>query len=171
SIYNISSKGESKFQNQLSKDNLIELMENAIGVKPKLMTPTKMLRTVNEISKSEDQEELVKIETFQVESPKMVEIEEEKEIKIEPPSVTVKPQKVAKKPVKKQKLELPIITTEKILSTLTNEDWQPITHLIFKLKIQDMMDARFLQLKMKELLRKGLVEEKIIKTKKHWKLK
>jgi len=169
SIYNISSKGESKFKSQLNKDNLIELMRSAIGVKPKVMVPTKGLKPLDEISKSKDQEQMVSTEDLQVESPKKVEIEEEKEIKIE--SVTIKPQKVAKKPIKSKKLQLPIITTEKILFALSNEDWQPITHLIFKLKIQDMMDARFLQLKMKELLRKGLVEEKIIKTKKHWKLK
>ncbi|MFX1232957.1 MAG: hypothetical protein ACFFBY_00250, partial [Promethearchaeota archaeon] len=76
-----------------------------------------------------------------------------------------------KKTAEDKKQELPIITTEKILKAMSNEDWQPITHLIFKLKIQDMMDARFLQLKMKELVRKELVEEKIIKTKKNWKLK
>jgi len=64
-----------------------------------------------------------------------------------------------------------IITTEGLLTVLSNKDWQPITHLIFKLKIQDMMDARFLQLKLKELKRKGLITAKIIKGKKHWKLK
>ncbi|MFW9945452.1 MAG: hypothetical protein ACFFDX_01340, partial [Candidatus Odinarchaeota archaeon] len=85
--------------------------------------------------------------------------------------VAIKPQKLAKKTPKSKKLEVPIITTEKILTTLSDKDWQPITYLIFKLKIQDMMDARFLQLKMKELVRKELVEENIIKSKKHWKLK
>ena len=65
---------------------------------------------------------------------------------------------------------LPIITTDKILATLNNE-WQNITHLIFNLKIKDMMDARYLQNRLKELVRREKVEMLIIKNKKHWKLK
>ncbi len=64
---------------------------------------------------------------------------------------------------------LPIITTERILNVISNE-WQPITSLIFKMKIKDMMDARFLQLKLKELERKGTIIVEIRKGKKHWKL-
>ncbi|GAH11044.1 unnamed protein product [marine sediment metagenome] len=66
--------------------------------------------------------------------------------------------------------QLPIITTEKIIDALS-EDWQPITALIFKMKIKDMMDARFLQIKLKELERKGLVMVETKKGKKHWKSK
>ncbi|MFX0076088.1 MAG: hypothetical protein ACFE96_11635, partial [Candidatus Hermodarchaeota archaeon] len=65
---------------------------------------------------------------------------------------------------------LPIITTDKITEALSNE-WQPITALIFKMKIKDMMDARFLQIKLKELERKGLVLAETKMGKKHWKLK
>ena len=65
---------------------------------------------------------------------------------------------------------LPVITTDKIASVLTNE-WQTIKHLIFKLKIKDMMDARYLQLKLKELERKGQVLVEIKMGRKHWKLK
>ncbi|MHA2007707.1 MAG: DNA topoisomerase VI subunit B [Promethearchaeota archaeon] len=65
---------------------------------------------------------------------------------------------------------LPIITTDKIMSILTNE-WQTIKHLIFKLKIKDMMDARYLQLKLKELERKEQVLVEIRMGRKHWKLK
>ncbi|MFX1418347.1 MAG: DNA topoisomerase VI subunit B [Promethearchaeota archaeon] len=73
-------------------------------------------------------------------------------------------------PPKQKQTTLPIITTEKILNVLSNE-WQTIKHLIFKLKIKDMMDARYLQLKLKELERKGyvLVESKM--GKRQWKLK
>jgi DNA topoisomerase VI B subunit len=73
-------------------------------------------------------------------------------------------------PVKKTQTKLPIITSEKILKVLTDE-WQTIKHLIFKLKIKDMMDARYLQLKLKELERKDkvLVESKM--GKRQWKLK
>ncbi|MFW9877931.1 MAG: hypothetical protein ACFFG0_33025, partial [Candidatus Thorarchaeota archaeon] len=73
-------------------------------------------------------------------------------------------------PLKRKQTTLPIITTEKILNVLSDE-WQTIKHLIFKLKIKDMMDARYLQLKLKELERKGyvLVESKV--GKRQWKLK
>ena len=71
---------------------------------------------------------------------------------------------------KTTQIQLPIITTDKILNFLSDE-WQPITSLIFKMKIKDMMDARFLQLKLKELERKGIVIVEIRKGKKHWKLK
>jgi len=66
--------------------------------------------------------------------------------------------------------ELPIITTEKILDALSDE-WQPITSLIFKMKIKEMMDARFLQIKLKELERKNSIVVSTIKSKKNWKLK
>jgi DNA topoisomerase VI B subunit len=66
--------------------------------------------------------------------------------------------------------QLPIITSEKITEALS-EDWQPITGLIFKMKIKDMMDARFLQIKLKELERKGLVMVETKMGKKQWKLK
>jgi DNA topoisomerase VI B subunit len=74
------------------------------------------------------------------------------------------------KPPKPKQMTLPLITTEKILEILTKE-WQPITALIFKLKIKDMMDARFLQIKLKDLVRKEQVVVDIFKGKKHWKLK
>jgi hypothetical protein len=66
--------------------------------------------------------------------------------------------------------QLPIITTDKITEALSDE-WQPITSLIFKMKIKDMMDARFLQIKLKELERRGLVLAESKMGKKHWKLK
>ncbi len=90
-----------------------------------------------------------------------------------------KPQPIAKKEptVRVQRpqpqltqTQLPIITTDKITAALS-EEWQPITSLIFKMKIKDMMDARFLQIKLKELERKGLVLVNTKMGKKHWKLK
>lgn len=65
---------------------------------------------------------------------------------------------------------LPIITTDRITSVLTSE-WQTIKHLIFKLKIKDMMDARYLQLKLKELERKEQVLVEVKMGRKQWKLK
>ena len=91
----------------------------------------------------------------------------------------VKPQTIEKKetavhvqPPQPQltQTQLPIITTDKITEALSDE-WQPITSLIFKMKIKDMMDARFLQIKLKELERRGLVLAESKMGKKHWKLK
>jgi hypothetical protein len=65
---------------------------------------------------------------------------------------------------------LPMITTDRILNVLSNE-WQTIKHLIFKLKIKDMMDARYLQLKLKELERKEEVLVEVKMGRKQWKLK
>jgi len=50
----------------------------------------------------------------------------------------------------------PVLTTEAVMEALSN-NWQPITALIFKMQIKEMMDARFLQIKLKELERKGIV--------------
>jgi len=66
-------------------------------------------------------------------------------------------------------MKSPEITTKTILEALSDE-WQPITSLIFKIEIKEMMDARFLQIKLKELERKGLVLVDVIKSKKNWKL-
>ena len=98
-------------------------------------------------------------------------ISKEAPILEEEPSIQIPVEKQIKKVEKKTtQIQLPIITTDKILNFLSDE-WQPITSLIFKMKIKDMMDARFLQLKLKELERKGIVIVEIRKGKKHWKLK
>lgn len=66
--------------------------------------------------------------------------------------------------------QLPLVTTEKVLNALS-EEWHTIKHLIFKLKIKDMMDTRYLHLKLKELERKGIVLVESKKGKRQWKLK
>ncbi|MFX1316502.1 MAG: DNA topoisomerase VI subunit B [Promethearchaeota archaeon] len=81
----------------------------------------------------------------------------------------VKPREVSPK-IKTTQTTLPVITTERIIEVLSNE-WQTIKHLIFKLKIKDMMDARYLQLKLKELERKGEILVDLKMGKKHWRLK
>jgi len=68
-----------------------------------------------------------------------------------------------------QNYETRNITTSSILNVLSNE-WQTIKHLIFKLKIRDMMDARYLQTKLKELERKGQVLVEVKMGRKYWKL-
>jgi len=90
------------------------------------------------------------------------------EIKKPSPS---RPKPIAPPAPKIAQAKLPMITNEKILKALSKQDWQPITELIFKLKIRDMMDARFLQIKLRNLEQAGLVIVDIKKGKKHWRLK
>ena len=92
------------------------------------------------------------------------------QLKVASGQVTIKPKpRIMKAKPKSTQLTLPIITTDKILEVLTNE-LQTIKHLIFKLKIKDMMDARYLQLKLKELERKDKVIVEIKMGKKHFKI-
>ena len=92
------------------------------------------------------------------------------QLKVASGQVTIKPKaRIMKTKPKSTQLTLPIITSEKILEALTNE-LQTIKHLIFKLKIKDMMDARYLQLKLKELERKDKVIVEIKMGKKHFKI-
>jgi DNA topoisomerase VI B subunit len=246
SIYNIALQGESIHKSKLDKNELEDLMRNAIGKKPTPPVKSPVVIDIKDVEIKKDErieEEPTKIEpvvtkdevkkesftektlknwtknelieycqehdinllskdTKTVIIGKIIEFYkkpvEEKPIKIEPTepievisepitvrqkqsqvSKTKAPSKVPTKtspskpktpPPKQIQTTLPIITTEKILKVLSNE-WQTIKHLIFKLKIKDMMDARYLQLKLKELERKGqvLVESKM--GKRQWKLK
>jgi len=88
-------------------------------------------------------------------------------IKSEPPK---KPTPLKKPIPKTVQTSLSLITSEKIVSTLNNE-WQSIKHLIFKIGISDMMDARLLQVKLKQLERENQVLVNIQGGKKYWKLK
>ncbi|MFX1447240.1 MAG: hypothetical protein ACFFCG_03805, partial [Promethearchaeota archaeon] len=103
--------------------------------------------------------------------------EKRRQLQIAKGEVKPEPIKEKKKAVRAQpfqpqltQTQLPIITTDKITEALSDE-WQPITSLILKMKIKDMMDARFLQIKLKELERKGLVLSESKMGKKQWKLK
>jgi len=117
------------------------------------------------------------LKSFTIEKPKIVKpIISEIAKKPKPKVTSVKekpapiPTKIATPIPKSTQTTLPVITTDRIISVLSNE-WQSIKHLIFKLKIKDMMDARYLQLKLKELERKGEVLVDIKMGRKHWKLK
>lgn len=63
----------------------------------------------------------------------------------------------------------PGISKNAILNVLNN-DWQPITSIIFTMKIKEMMEARSLQNKLKDLEKKGDILVEIKKGKKHWRL-
>jgi uridine kinase len=97
----------------------------------------------------------------------MVEVISKRSVEQELSRVPIEQPKPKPKVPKMVQTSLPVITSDRILSVLTN-DWQNITHLIFKLKIKDMMDARYLQNRLKDLVRKKKVEMSVIKSKKHW---
>ncbi|MCK4688543.1 MAG: hypothetical protein KAT66_10465, partial [Candidatus Lokiarchaeota archaeon] len=232
SLYNITSKGDGKYGRKVAREELEDLMKNAIGRKPSPIVEEKIQLEKPLVKKKEiEKEEPRKIETKEVEikkevippkiepivekvKPKKVIYSEKtlnnwtiKELKeyclenkitisskvrkadlikniqesfkekplVEIPITeavveAVKPEpRVISKPKTIQKT-LPLITTERIFKVLSGE-WQTIKHLIFKLKIKDMMDARYLQLKLKELERKGEILVDLKMGKKHWKLK
>ncbi|MHA2087670.1 MAG: hypothetical protein ACW972_05310, partial [Promethearchaeota archaeon] len=243
SVYNIASKGESKFKAKLDLKEIETLMKEAIGKKPvpaikrdlepektekvevkeleeepvevkivekeklevkvrlskktltnwtikelkeyclknniKLLSKAKKIEIIEKILDSYSAEEVIKKPELEPqiisEKPEsLVPISKEIKPKRSEPSIRKVPKKhIAKTPITKPKstqTTLPIITTDGILKVLSNE-WQTIKHLIFKLKIKDMMDARYLQLKLKELERKGEVLVDLKMGRKHWKLK
>ncbi|MHA1669128.1 MAG: hypothetical protein ACTSV5_00985 [Promethearchaeota archaeon] len=152
---------------EYSKEFGIPISSNSkkIDIIKKIQTYYKTEEMVEKPAKDVE-EELVKLVSKRSESiEKFITPQERKPIK----KPTPKP-KLAESFPKTVQTTLPVITTDKILAILNNE-WQNITHLIFKLKIKDMMDARYLQNRLKELVRREKVEMQIIKNKKHWKLR
>ena len=156
-------KNNIKVPSKVTKSVLIEILQKELGkqkefeeiVSPKLVKPTlakaePMKKVVTPtLTKAEPMKKVVTLTLAKTES------------KIKAPTPT---------PQFKKQTQLPVVTTDSILEVLTDE-WQTIKHLIFKLKIKDMMDARFLQLKLKELERKGKVQVDIKIGKKSWKIK
>ncbi len=130
----------------------------------KSASKTEIIKNIQEFfskEKEEGIEEKKEIVLTQIPIIKEEPIKQEKMVKTQVVKPLVKPSSIQE--------ETPLITTEKILDVLTNEG-EPITSLIFKMKIKDMMDARFLQLKLKDLERKGLIFVETKKGKKHWSL-
>ena len=109
------------------------------------------------------------IEIVQTSNEQLETISKSKISKVSPPKEIIKP-KVKVDIPKSIQTQLPVITSERIIKALSDE-WQTIKHLIFKLKIKDMMDARFLQIKLKELERKKLILVDIKMGKKYFKRK
>ena len=156
---------------KLSVDEL-----KAIAIKRNINVPSKanksdILKIIQEpIAKKEVVE---KKEVKKVKKPKIQEklpiIKPEEVIKLEETEPVLETKPLTRPPQPKQ-TKLPIVTTERILDVLSDE-WQTIKHLIFKLKIQDMMDARYLQIKLKQLEREERVLVDVKMGKKSWKLK
>jgi DNA topoisomerase VI B subunit len=151
-------KHDITLKSRLRKSEIIEKLQNKLGLstEPKKKEKKKK-REPPKVVPEEIKKAKARLKRLKGKAP---EKKPEKKKPIKPP-----------KPSSKTKqTKLPAITDEKILSVLNNE-WQTIKHLIFKLKIRDMMDARYLQIKLRELSRKGKVLVDIKKGKKHWKLK
>jgi hypothetical protein len=156
--------------NQLTVKELRSLGKEKNITIPSKIRKAEIIEIIQEHLK-EKQKEIV--EGKKPEKPEVAEIKPEK-IKTAKARIQATkrkaPPKPSVKPPKPIQTQLPIITTDSIISALTDE-WQTIKHLIFKLRIKDMMDARFLQIKLKELERKGKVVVDVKMGKKHWKLK
>jgi len=117
--------------------------------------------------KKPEKVELAEIKPVDLEKIKAAKARMQATIRKVPPKTKPKAPVSPPKPIQTQ---LPVITTKSLIDALTDE-WQTIKHLIFKMRIKDMMDARFLQIKLKELERKGKVIVDVKIGKKHWKLK
>ncbi|MFX1238975.1 MAG: hypothetical protein ACFE8P_14805 [Promethearchaeota archaeon] len=111
--------------------------------------------------------------------PLIVEKKKEKPVKVSKPKKVektaeikkvVKPESIRPPVSKTVQTQLPRITTDRILDVLDKKDWQNIKTLILKMEIRDMLDARYLQVKLKELERKKIVLVDVQMGKKHWKL-
>ena len=187
-----------KFPKEISIKEELERKDAIISIKTLQNWTIKELKNyciekdINIPSKAREFELINKIQESinkKIETPKLTELipktqkavksllpgtisKKKKQLKVASGQTQLKPIKsvshIIKAKPKSTQLTLPIITTEKILEVLTNE-WQTIKHLIFKLKIKDMMDARYLQLKLKELERKTKVIVEIKMGKKHFK--
>jgi len=127
---------------------------------------TKIKNSLEKKEKPEKQEEIPRIQES-IDTKAMSEAKQK--IKSRRGEIKEK-QKAPPVPKKTKQQKLPVITTDKILNALSKDEWQTIKHLIFKMRIKDMLDARFLQIKLKELTRKGVVEVDSRKGKKYWRL-
>ncbi|MBD3193750.1 MAG: hypothetical protein GF317_01750 [Candidatus Lokiarchaeota archaeon] len=134
---------------RIRKAEIIEIIESELGLKKKKEKKAEKIKKKPPIKREKEKK-----------VPKKAE-EKKPKAKTKPPPM----------PSKTKQQKLPIITTDRILRVLDKNDWQTIKHLIFKMRIKDMLDARLLQVKLKELERKDQVAVKTVKGKKHWKLK
>ncbi len=153
---------------EVKKEPTVVKDQVKIEAKPEILTKvvSPVDASVKTITKEKVHPKSVKVKKEKV-TPKEVK-KEEKPILIKTES---KPKSVKPPPSKTVQTQLqPKITTDRILEVLNKEEWQNIKSLIFKLEIRDMLDARYLQVKLKELERKKIVLEDTQMGKKHWKL-
>lgn len=129
-------------------------------------------KIINVLKEGEKPKEEPEIDAERVREAKRKLRERKKQVQRKITDVSVKEERKAPPtPPKGKEKGKPVLTTDKLMNALSKDDWQTIKHLIFKLRIKDMMDARYLQIKLKELVRKDKILMEIKKGKKHWKLK
>jgi len=158
------------------KESEIKVLDSKVQDFTKLKVPSKakkpdILKIIQEpITKKKvvEKKEVKKVKKPTIQE-KLPIIKPEEVIKLEETEPLIEIKSLSRPPQPKQ-TRLPIVTTERIIEVLSNE-WQTIKHLIFKLKIQDMMDARYLQIKLKQLEREEKVLVDVKMGKKSWKLK
>jgi len=192
SLYEIA-KNQEQYRSKLRKADLISSLREAIGKKPEKVpkkeeiekkVPVKKEEVVPEVPIVEATAEAPKISTPTPEeiqpavkpSPKLVK-PAPKPFKPTPkpakPAAKPTPHKKpapAKAPTKTVQAALPVLSPKSIYSVLTDE-WQSIKHLVLKLKIRDMMDARLLQKHLRQLENEDKVLVDIQGGKRFWKLK
>ncbi|TXT67044.1 MAG: DNA topoisomerase VI, subunit B [Promethearchaeota archaeon] len=142
----IAEKEDINIPSRARKDDIIKTIQSSVGI--------------HEKSKSESKVEKKKPKPRKVQKKETKPVSKKEKRPKAPPTY----------PKTKQQ-KLPVITTEGILGALNNKEWQTIKQLIFKMRIKDMLDARLLQVKLKELERKGEIQVQTKKGKKFWKLK
>lgn len=72
---------------------------------------------------------------------------------------------------KKSKDEIEMVTKEIILNCLTRQ-FQSVNNIAFKIKeVKHAMDYYYIQMKLMDLERKGLIESEIINNQKHYRIK
>ena len=155
--------------NNLTVNQLREFAHNKDIILPSRANKTDLIKKIKDGLSQTKVIEKVKIPPIheKIPTPKPV-----KAAKAKPAKKLAKPTPPVKvKPSGPKQTQLPIITNENIVSALSKDEWQTIKHLIFKMKIRDMMDARFLQIKLRELERKGKVLVDVKMGKKHFRLK
>jgi DNA topoisomerase VI B subunit len=129
-------------------------------------------KIINVLKEGEKPKEEPEIDTERIKEAKRKLRERKKQVQRKITDVGVeKKRKAPPTPPKEKETGKPVLTTDKVMNALSKDDWQTIKHLIFKLRIKDMMDARYLQIKLKDLVRKDEILMEIKKGKKHWKLK
>ena len=73
--------------------------------------------------------------------------------------------------LKPEKIQVTFMMSEERIKEALSEKWISLKQIIKKLHIKDMLDVRWIQIKMRDLERRGIVEVQLIDLKKHWKLK
>ena len=172
---NVGSKGVK------SIDELLKQKKETTPTPPATPTPTKEILPKTSLSKASKSSSVDKKERSTPSSQKPLLSTPQKTIEPEKPLVkpdTSSPPKLVKPGSTSQTLEklakpasiINEITTERIAAVLQPNEWVSLKDLINRLNISDMNDARYLQLKIKTMMRANQLNVKIDKGKQYWQL-